>query len=388
MPLPDYAEPLLTILAPKYGAGVKRKYIEELRAPPCVADVLPMIDAKNKDYLKELKDEKGDLKRRVDRAMEWLSHPNHHFIPWYSPLFPAMLKRGDSFQAGLFVDGNPLALWFQQIAVIGSRNPSWQGKDNTDFFVEGLVKSGLAITSGLAAGIDSRAHEAALRFGGVPIGVLGNGPDVIYPASNRRLQTEVAEAGAVVTEFFPGDRPDRYHFPLRNRIIAGLSVATMLIEGREGSGATGTAKHALDNGKEVFAVPGSIHNPLYRGNHRLIKDGAILAQSIPEVLQEIEVMRERCNLDFEEVPEELKAALAEQFWIDPIENPFDDPDYNTLWQSFDDDPTDMGSLVERTGLTFAKVSVILVELESEGKVISLDGRYHKVRKRRALSGAG
>ena len=384
MPLPDHADQILRILAPTSGDTTKKSYFDKLTGPPSVAEVLAMDDISPKYRDALLKPDE----KQLERAYAWLDHPNHHFIPRHSPLFPAMLKRAESKHFGLFVDGNPLVLWFQQIAVIGSRNPSWQGKENTDFFVEGLVRSGLAITSGLAAGIDSRAHEAALRFGGVPIGVLGNGADVIYPASNRRLQAEVADAGAVVTEFFPGSRPERHHFPQRNQVIAGLSLATMLIEGRDGSGATGTAKHALDSGREVFAVPGSIHNPLYRGNHRLLREGAILAQSVPEMLEDLEHLRERSSLDFQDVPEEVKAYWAEQFWIDPIENPFDDPDYNTLWLSFDDDPTDMGTLVQRTGLTFAKVSVILVELESEGKVISLDGRYHKVRKRTALSGAG
>ena len=156
----------------------------------------------------------------------WLAEPGHHLLGWHDPDYPALLRRIPSPPLALFVDGDPSCLWHPSVAVVGSRSPTAGGRDNAHDFAQALAASGLAVTSGLAAGIDTAAHEGALASGGLTIAVLGTGPDVPYPKANAALHGRIAATGAVVSEHLPGTRALREHFPSRNRIIAGLALGT------------------------------------------------------------------------------------------------------------------------------------------------------------------
>ena len=234
-----------------------------------------------------------------------------------------------------------------------------------------LAEAGLSVVSGLAAGIDTSAHAATLAAGGITVAVLGTGPDIAYPRGNRRLMDDIAAEGAVVSEHPPGTPPLRPHFPGRNRILAGLSLATLVVEAAPRSGALITARLAAEAGREVFAIPGSIHNPMARGCHRLIRDGAMLVESPQEILESLapQVATLAGNLrktlsDGTENPPETTALLAQE-------------NYKILWNALGHDPTCTDELVARTGLTPARVSSMLLTLELEGRVVAEYGRYSR-----------
>jgi DNA processing protein len=264
------------------------------------------------------------------------------------------------------------------VAIVGSRSPSAGGRDNAFDFARALAASGLAVSSGLAAGIDTAAHEGALAVGGLTLAVLGTGPDVPYPRANTALHARIAESGAVVSEHPPGTGAQRGHFPSRNRILAGLSLATLVVEAAQRSGALITARLAGEAGREVLAVPGSIHNPLARGCHRLIRDGAGLVESAQEVVAAIgplatelaDALRDRLA-----APTSHATALADR----QASVGGGDPDYQRLWQALGHDPTGMDRLVSRTGLTAAELSSMLLVMELEGRVVVEHGRYSRKR---------
>jgi DNA processing protein len=317
------------------------------------------------------------------RTREWLRQPRHYLLGWHDPDYPALLRRIASPPRVLFVAGDPALLWHPMVAVVGSRAPSAGGADNAFDFARALAASGLVVASGLAAGIDTAAHAGALSAGGGTIAVLGTGPDVPYPRANTALHARIAGHGAVVSEHPPGTGVRREQFPSRNRIIAGLSLGTVVVEAARRSGALITARLAGEAGREVFALPGSIHNPLARGCHHLIRDGAALVESAQEVIEAIGPLAAR-------LAEDLRGRLAA-----PNSCPgmavaaaasaggSGDPDYQRLWQAIGHDPTGMDALVSRTGLTAARVSSMLLVMELEGRVVSRHGRYtrtHEARK--------
>ncbi len=213
--------------------------------------------------------------RAIPRACErrWLESAGHHLIPFTDPRFPALLLSISECPVALYVSGNPGALAEPQLAVVGSRNPTAQGRETALAFAEHLGERGLSVTSGVAEGIDACAHQGALRAQGITLGVLGAGIDVVYPRCNRPLYEEIERHGALVSEFAPGAPPRRGNFPRRNRIIAGLSLGTLVVEAARRSGSLITARLANSYGRDVFAIPGSIHSPLSRGCHELIKAG-------------------------------------------------------------------------------------------------------------------
>lgn len=201
--------------------------------------------------------------------------------------YPALLKRIDDAPVLLFVKGELDCLHTTCIAIVGTRAPSQYGRQVTEKLVAQLVEKGITITSGFARGIDTVAHAAAIQRGGRTVGVLGCGLDIVYPAENRELGKKLIECGALVTEFAFGTKPDATNFPRRNRIISGLSHGTLVVEARERSGALITAYQALEQNREVFAVPGSVFSPLSKGPHRLIQEGAKLVNSVQDILDEL-----------------------------------------------------------------------------------------------------
>jgi len=308
---------------------------------------------------------------------DWFAPAGHRLLGWHDPDYPALLRRIASPPLALFVAGDANLLWHPAVAVVGSRAPTSGGRDHARDFAHALARAGFAVCSGLAAGIDTAAHEATLAAGGVTVAVLGSGIDVPYPRANAGLHRRIAEGGVVVSEHPPGTQARREQFPARNRIIAGLSLGTLVVEAAWRSGALITARLAADAGREVFALPGSIHNPLARGCHRLIRDGAALVETAGEVVtalapvaQELaDALRSRLQAPISGVGSAVAASAG-------VLAP-DDPDYQRLWSALGHDPSPMDRLVERTGLTTAELSSMLLVMELDGRIVLEHGRYSR-----------
>ncbi len=311
----------------------------------------------------------------ADRA--WLAEPQHHLIPCTDPDFPPLLRAIPGAPAALYVVGEPARLWMPQVAVVGSRNAAAGGLATARSFARALAAAGFTVTSGLAEGIDGAAHAAALDAGGCTIAVLGTGPDQVYPRQHRELAARIGAAGALVSEFPPGTTGRPEHFPRRNRIIAGLSLGTLVVEAGIKSGSLITARYAMEQGREVFAIPGSIHNPLARGCHQLIRDGARLTETVEELIAELAPLAG-------ELGDHLRgrlaaAALAAAAAPDRPAAPHGragDPDYARLLDALGHDPVTVDVLAQRTGLPVPSLSSMLLVLEMEGSVDSESGgRY-------------
>ncbi|WOB47852.1 DNA-processing protein DprA [Xanthomonas hydrangeae] len=309
----------------------------------------------------------------LDAALHWCAQPGHHLIGWQDPDYPALLRHLVNPPLALFVDGDPNALWHPAVAVVGSRAATAGGREHTRAFASSLAGAGLGIVSGMAAGVDAIAHEAALaRADGITVAVVGTGTDVAYPAHHQSLRDRIAARGAVVSEYLPGTTAAAGHFPARNRIIAGLALGTLVVEAAMRSGALITARLAAEAGREVFALPGSLHNPLARGCHHLIRQGATLAQEPAQIIDGLrllsgelaDALRQRLAAPTDQARTAPKASTARP-----------DPDYQRLWQALGHDPTPMDALVERTGLTAATLSSMLLIMELEGDVVTEHGRY-------------
>jgi len=318
----------------------------------------------------------------VDGWRRWLSGaPARHVIGWHDPDYPPLLKRMQAPPLALFVEGDPCRLWRAGVAVVGSRAPTTGGRDNAAQFARRFAIEGLSVVSGLASGIDAAAHTAALDAGGDTVAVLGSGIDMPYPRSNLRLHARIVEAGTVASEYPPGTPARREQFPSRNRIVAGLALGTLVVEAAQRSGALITARLAADAGREVFAIPGSIHNPMARGCHRLLRDGATLVEAPDEVTGALsaiagelaDALRGRLGAPIQSVDTILNTAAAGP--VADIDSA--DPDYNRLWKALGHDPTGMDELVARSGLTVARASAMLLSMELDGRVVLLHGRYSR-----------
>jgi DNA processing protein len=301
--------------------------------------------------------------------LAWLESPRHHLLPFTDARFPPLLRALDDCPIALYVDGDPDLLADPQLAVVGSRNPSAQGRATAFEFAQYLAGVGLTITSGAAEGIDTEAHRGALAAQGFTVGVLGTGADVIYPRSNGDLHADIAANGALVSELPLGAPPRREHFPRRNRLIAGLSVGTLVVEAAARSGSLVTARRAGDYGREVFAIPGSIHNPMARGCHRLIRQGAKLTESAADILPELNLSA------FLRDPPTVGATPGPR----PVAEAGMDKDHKILLDALGFDPTDLDALAVRTGFKPEALSSMMLILELEGHVQAAPGgRYSRV----------
>jgi DNA processing protein len=298
----------------------------------------------------------------IDADLAWAERDGNRILSLASPEYPARLREIPDPPPLLFVHGDAGCLDTLQLAIVGSRNPTPGGRDTARAFAEHLAGAGLTITSGLALGIDTACHEGALAAGGRTLAVMGTGLDRVYPARNRGLAHAIAAAGGVlVTEFPLGTPPQPENFPRRNRIISGLSLGTLVVEAALRSGSLTTARHAVEQGREVFAIPGSIHNPLTRGCHALIRQGAKLVETAQDILEELPYEAVDQSSDRPESGTESGALSVEHAQL---------LDY----MGFDDISVDQ--LAARSGLTAAAVSSMLLILELEGRVISrAGGRY-------------
>ena len=305
----------------------------------------------------------------VEQDLAWLAGPQHHFLSFEDPRYPARLKAIGDAPLGLFVAGDVDALSLPQIGIVGSRNPTSGGLEHAREFAAHLSRNGLVITSGLALGIDAAAHEGALAAGGLTVAVLGSGLDDVYPVRNRALGARIAQSGALVSEFPAGTPALADHFPRRNRIISGLSLGILVVEAALRSGSLITARQAMEQGREVFALPGSIHNPLAKGCHKLIREGAKLVESGQDIFEElgaalgpafVPAARPVDNARRPRAPAGGRAAAA-------------DPDYTRLLDALGHEPQRLDRLVERTGLTVEAVSSMLLILELQGQVAVVPG---------------
>ncbi|NOX76381.1 MAG: DNA-protecting protein DprA [Gammaproteobacteria bacterium] len=302
---------------------------------------------------------------RVEQDQRWAEAPNCHIVTLPDSQYPLLLREIADPPPLLFVHGNPALLNHPQIAIVGSRNPSAGGIQTAEDFAEALGRSGLAITSGLALGIDAACHRGALRSRALTVAVAGTGLDRIYPARHRDLAHQIAEHGALVSEFPVGTPPIAANFPRRNRIISGLSLGTLVVEAALKSGSLITARLAAEQGREVFAIPGSIKNPLARGCHELVRLGAKLTEHPEDVLEELGPLAQVA----------LPGARPPSVENNPFDtlNPAEDDLINTL--GFE--PTSIDTLVARSGLTAGGVSAMLLTLELQGRVTSSGGLYSR-----------
>ncbi|WP_428771930.1 DNA-processing protein DprA [Vibrio sp.] len=301
----------------------------------------------------------------VERCLAWQQQsPQHHIVTRESPGYPALLAQIAAPPALLFVAGQLDTLSLPQLAMVGSRNASIDGRQVAHQFAQALASHGLVITSGLALGIDGQAHQGALDAGGRTIAVLGSGLDKLYPARHRPLAERIVESGALVSEFPPWAVPRPSHFPRRNRIISGLSAGVLVVEAAEKSGSLITARYAGEQGRDVFALPGSIHNPIARGSNRLIKQGACLVQEVEDVLQEIDTL---VSWSKQHQPVQQSLFIAAE---DNQQLPF-----ASLLANVGSVATPVDILASRTNIPVHEVMMQLLELELSGHVVAVSGGY-------------
>lgn len=307
----------------------------------------------------------------LERGQSWLAGPGNHIIAWHDSDYPPALRQADSPPPFLFLRGRRDLLWHPQIAIVGTRQPSAAGAECAHYFARTLAAQGYTITSGLASGIDAAAHEGALLTGHT-IAALATGPDLAFPRSNAALYRRICEAGAVITEHPPGVPALRSHFPARNRIIAALSLGTLVIEAAIRSGALITARLAAELGREVMAVPGSIHNPVAYGCHQLIREGAFLVEQPEEVRHIL-----GCSLNTALAGSPENAHIAQKPVLSEPEPIRLNSAQQQIWQALGHDAVAIDVLCLRTGLTAADISSILMGMELAGWVENRFGRYHR-----------
>jgi DNA processing protein len=301
--------------------------------------------------------------------------------------YPGLLRDTRYAPPVLFTVGNTSLLNDPQIAMVGSRTPSSGGKDNAHAFASYLAQNGLCITSGLAMGIDAASHQGALDSKGSTIAVVATGLDIVYPAGNRKLAERIAQEGLIVSEFPIGVRPQAKNFPRRNRIISGLSVGTLVVEAALRSGSLVTARHAMEQGREVFAIPGSIHNPMARGCHQLIRQGAKLVETANDILEEVSAQLQ--GFLFTDDATRLQTATTGSAGqssrssgkkTEPVKKPeaeySPDSDECLILDVLGHDPVPVDQIVLKTGLTTEEVSSMLLMMELQGYIAACGGGHY------------
>lgn len=283
--------------------------------------------------------------------MSWLQQQSNSIITFDDPCYPSQLKEIPDPPPVLFVRGNAELLSRPQIAIVGSRNPSSLGLETAFNFAKSLSHCGFVITSGLALGIDAASHEGALNAHGFTIAVAGTGLDRIYPARHKELATRIVNSGAIISEFPPGTTAKANHFPRRNRIISGLCQGLLVVEAARESGSLITARMALEQNREVFAIPGSIHNPLARGCNALIREGAKLVENCQDILEELSIYNQQVDNYF---PDNMQTKL--------------DLEEQTLLNLIMFSPTSIDMMVENTGESVEVISSMLLILELHGYI--------------------
>jgi len=292
---------------------------------------------------------------RLDATLTWLREPGHDLVAWGDPDYPAALLEIGDPPPVFYCLGRRELLARPAFAIVGSRNATPQGCADAEAFGAALSAAGLTIVSGLALGIDAAAHRGGLNGAGSSIAVIGTGPDRVYPARNRALAHELAAKGLVISEFAVGTPPLKQNFPRRNRLVSGLARGVLVVEATLSSGSLITARLAAEQGREVFAIPGSIHSPFSKGGHRLIREGAKLVETAQDILDELGV-----------VPAATPSA-------DPVARAKPDPSMRAVMRALGHDPADVETLAARVPLPIATIMAALTSLELDGRVASLPG---------------
>ncbi|MBI1943527.1 MAG: DNA-protecting protein DprA [Betaproteobacteria bacterium] len=362
---PGLASWLQLTLTPGLGAATIRELLGRFGLPENV------LGAKRADLARLASPEaltaldSGAVARAVEHALAWLEQPGCTIVTLADAAYPRLLLEIADPPALLYCRGRTELLSRPALAVVGSRNATAQGASNAEQFARSFSAAGLTIVSGLAQGIDAAAHRGGLAAGGSTVAVLGTGVDVAYPPANAALAAEIAERGLLVSEFALGTRAFGHNFPRRNRLISGLAQGCLVIEAALASGSLITARAAAEQGREVFAVPGSIHSPLSKGCHALIKSGAKLAESAEDVLSELGAFR-RTGFASTRAP-----AAATRAGEGPAQEP--------LLECMGFDPVDVDSLCARAGLPAERVAAELLRLELAGRIAALPGgRYQRL----------
>ena len=296
--------------------------------------------------------------KAVDCDLIWEEKPDCHIITLDDENYPVLLRELTDAPLALFIQGNPETLALPQLAIVGTRNPTVTGKEAAQQFAYCLAEAGLTITSGLAHGIDAASHEGALAAKAQTIAIMGAGLNYIYPASHKALAKKITNQGALVSEFPPDFAPVAKNFPRRNRIISGLSLGVLVVEANLHSGSLITARFAAEQGREVFAIPGSIHNPLARGCHHIIQQGAKLIEKAEDILEELGALRQAA------IPPKKFKKLPDL-----------DEKHHHLLTQIGYEITALDTILIRSGLTAAEVSSMLLGLELRGYVQTVSGGY-------------
>ena len=296
---------------------------------------------------------------QVALDLAWAASDQNHLVHYRDSAYPELLRQINGYPAILYASGNLQLLLEPQVAIVGSRSCTPGGAQTAFDFAAQLSAGGLVITSGMALGIDSAAHRGALHAAGKTIAVTGTGLDLIYPSANRKLSAEILEQGLIVSEFPLGTHAQPANFPQRNRIISGLSMATLVVEAAKRSGSLITARLAAEQGREVYTIPGSIHNPQTRGCHQLIRDGAMLVETPKDIVAGLSglvsfVLEQQCQ--------------GSESQTEPL-----DREHQQLLEAIGYDPVNCDILVQRSGLTIDKLSSMLLVLELSDLIQSAPG---------------
>jgi len=311
----------------------------------------------------------------IAKDLAWLARDDNHIIHPQSPWWPELYRQLADAPTLLYVRGNVDVLHLPSLAIVGSRNPTRGGVVNAYEFSRHLGGAGFGIVSGLAQGIDTAAHQGALDAHANTVAVLGHGIDRVYPAANHELAHRIARQGALLSEYPLGSSPRREHFPQRNRLISGLSLGTLVVEAAKRSGSLISARLAAEQGREVFAIPGSIHNALSRGCHQLIRQGAKLVESADDIVSELAPLVAHL-MQNSQLPSSLPSS-AESLQNEAV--PQHDTEYEQLISLLGHDPATADELARQSGLTIGQVSSMLLILELEGEIEALNsGQYARL----------
>ena len=363
-PDPGLASWLQLTLTPGLGASTIRKLLRQFGLPQSViAKKRELAAYAAPEALEALHSEA--VRAQVDRALRWAGEPGHFIITLADEFYPRALLEIADPPSLIYARGRIELVQRSCLAVVGSRNATAQGESNAAAFAKALSDAGLTIVSGLAVGIDAAAHRGGLEGAGSTIAVLGTGIDVLYPKRNVELADRIAAQGLLLSEFPLGTGPAAGNFPRRNRLISGLARGCLVVEAALASGSLITARTAAEQGREVFAIPGSIHSPLSKGCHALIKSGAKLVESAEDVLTELSGFRASgyASTTAGEAPPVASAASG-------------------LLAHMGHDPVDVDSLCGRAGMSADQVTAELLRLELEGRIAALPGGlYQRLEKR-------
>lgn len=357
---PGLASWLKLTLTPGLGAGSIRALLQQFGLPEAVFQKSHAELARHApaEALKAADSER--VRQAVDVTLAWARQPGHHVITLADEAYPRGLLEISDPPAVLYATGRLELLRGALLAVVGSRNATSQGERNAESFAKALGDAGLTIVSGLAMGIDAAAHRGALGTRGSTVAVLGTGADVVYPRRNQELATAIAKDGLLLSELPLGTPPIAHNFPRRNRLISGLAQGCLVVEAAAASGSLITARSAADQGREVFAIPGSIHSPLSKGCHALIKAGAKLVESADDVLAEL--------AGFQRTGSASTIARDEQPSL---------PEASILLRHMGHDPVDVDWLCVQAGMSAEQVSSELLRLELAGQIAALPGGLYQ-----------